>query len=252
MKLNKILVTTILLVVSISSIETSFASAVNWGYIQLGDTPTVLPSSWGESFPTCNGFNQSPIDIQNTTPLEKEAITFNYQPTPLNILNNNKTIEIEYKPDSHMHISGLEYRLLQFNFHSPSEHLIAGNRYPMEMQLLHVNKNGSLAVISVLIEEGKANPEFQKIIANAPVLGLVEIPNTFVNAKAMLPADTSHFYSYSGSLTTPPCSEGVRWFVMENTVQFSAEQIATIQKIIPANARTTQGIYQRPIYHGTD
>jgi carbonic anhydrase len=179
-------------------------------------------------------------------------MTFDYQPTPLNILNNNKSIEIEYQPGSHMLVDGMAYRLLQFNFHSPSEHLIAGYRYPMEMQLVHVNKNGSLAIISILIEEGEANPEFQKIISNAPVLGMFEVADSFINVKALLPADASIFYNYTGSLTTPPCTEGVRWFVMEKTIQFSAEQIAIFQKIMPANARSVQNINLRSIYRGEE
>ena len=248
MKLNKFLTTTIILITSTFSMATSFAEPVNWGYIQLGRTPTVLPLSWGEYFPACNGFNQSPIDIQNTVPLKKEAITFEYEPTPLNILNDNKTIEVEYQPGSRMFIGGMEYRLLKFQFHSPGEHLVAGYRYPMELQLLHANKNGSLAIVSVLIEEGEANPEFQKIISNAPILGMFEVPDTFIDVKALLPSDVRTFYNYSGSLTTPPCTEGVRWFVMGNTIQFSAEQIAIFQKIMPANARSAQDINLRSIY----
>jgi len=229
------------------------AAEVNWGYFQHGEDAVVLPAQWGDHFPDCNGFKQSPIDIQNTTEASRGEFKFDYEATPLHVLNNGHTIEVEYEQGSSMAINGEEYRLLQFHFHTPSEHLINGNNFPMEMHLVHSNTNGELAVIGVLIEEGKKNKTFNKIIKSAPDYeGVVEVEGKYINVTKLLPEDTDEYFNYSGSLTTPPCSEGVRWFVMKNAIEFSKKQIHKFENIIHLNARPAQEVNDRSIYENDD
>jgi len=248
MKLKKIIATATILVSSTLSINT-LAATVNWGYTQHGSTPVVLPAAWGDYFPTCNGTSQSPIDIPLAVSPSAESLAFNYLATPLKIINNGHTIEVEQEPGSNIVLGNDEYHLLQFHFHTPSEHLVTGERFPMEMHLVHQNVNGGLAVVSVLVDQGIANPAFEKIIANAPISnGTIQVAKMFVDADELLPEDPATFYNYSGSLTTPPCSEGVRWFVMEDNIEFSAAQISAFQQIMYENARPIQDINLRTIY----
>ena len=229
------------------------AAEVNWGYFQHGEEEVVLPAQWGDSFPTCNGFEQSPIDIQNTTEAERGEFEFDYEKTPLHVLNNGHTIEVEYEPGSSMTINGDKYRLLQFHFHTPSEHLVEGNSFPMEMHLVHANTAGELAVIGVLIEKGKRNKTFKKIISNAPDhVGVTEVEHEYINVSDLLPEDTEEYYNYSGSLTTPPCSEGVRWFVMKDSTTLSKKQIKAFEHIIHENARPAQEVNERTVYENED
>jgi len=241
------------LFVAISSISVTQAADVNWGYFQHGEDEVVLPEKWGEHFPNCNGFQQSPINIQDTNESETGEFHFNYHSTPLKIINNGHTIEVEYEPGSSMTINNTEYRLLQFHFHTPSEHLVNGHSFPMEMHLVHTNTSGELAVIGVLIEEGKKHKTFANIIKNAPLhIGEVEISGKHINISDLLPDETEEYFNYAGSLTTPPCSEGVNWFVMEESITFSKKQIHEFENVIHLNARPVQEINSRIIYKNDD
>jgi carbonic anhydrase len=249
----KILLRTVFFSLLFTNVSIAQAVEVNWGYFQYGEEKVVLPELWGEYFPECNGFKQSPVNIQNIKKSVHSEFVFEYEDTPLSVLNNGHTIEVEYEAGSSMTINGDQYRLLQFHFHSPSEHLVDGMAYPMEMHLVHVNSSGALAVIGVLIESGDENKAFEKVISNAPELpGLNEVEHKYVNVSNLLPDNTHEYFNYSGSLTTPPCSEGVGWFAMKHSIELSENQIKQFEHIIVINARPVQEINERTIYVNND
>ena len=177
---------------------------VCWGY-EAENGPGV----WGQLSPEyrfCSaGIHQSPIDIVNPTPAKLRPITFNYQPTSLNIRNTGRTIEIAYPAGSWIAVDGRKYHLLQFHFHAPSEHKVVGNLYDMEMHLVHKSADGTLAVIGVLIESGHLNTAFTPFwhyLPSAPGES-EQIKEVILNASDLLPSP-KHTYRYIGSLTTPP------------------------------------------------
>jgi len=248
MKLRKTSIA-FLITASISLIQIAQAAeTVNWGYFQHGDTPIVLPESWGEYFPDCNGFSQSPVDITNTIESKLSELDVSYEDTQLRIINNGHTIQVDYQPGSSLYIDDEDQRVLQFHFHTPSENVVDGKQYPMEMHIVHANTAGALTVVAVFIEEGKANETFGEIIDNAPLHEGEYISFKEINVDALLPEKNKKFYNFSGSLTTPPCSEGVNWLVMKKTITFSAEQIKAFEDIIHKNNRPVQAINGRTIY----
>lgn len=175
------------------------------------------PNKWGSidsSFSACsNGHSQSPIDIVNNDKIidvDAGGIKFEYNATPLSIVNNGHTIQVNYSTDSSIKMGSKTYKLLQFHFHSPSENKVDGNNYKMEAHLVHKNADGNLAVVGVFIKEGKENPFIKTLWDNLPTEINKEnlVKNISVNANDLLPADGS-YYHFSGSLTTPPCSEEV-------------------------------------------
>lgn len=198
---------------------------VHWGYS--GD---IGPEYWGEldeSFITCaNGQEQSPVDVSGN--IQQADIIFNYQSGGINVVNNGHTVKVNYQKGSTITINGNTFELLQFHFHAPSENYITGKSYPMELHLVHKDAQGHLAVVGVMIEEGEANTEMEKVYM--PHMDIHEDIHTVhmlaepVDATALLPSEQSH-YTFQGSLTTPPCSEGVLWLLMDNSITFSKQQI---------------------------
>ena len=238
----------------------AFASEFEWSYS--GDTGPefwgfLLDGSGNVAFPTCaTGESQSPVNIGVVDDEDMSSIRFNYEPTPLVVINNTHTIEVEYEPGSSITVGGDTYGLLQFHFHSPSEHTEGGIAYPMEGHLVHargVGDNVELAVVGFLIEEGAANPTLQAIWDVMPEEeGEVDAHGVTVDAADLLPGGDRDYYSYSGSLTTPPCSEGVRWMVLEQPIQASAEQIARFRELYPMNARPVEPLNGREVVLSDD
>lgn len=226
----------------------SFAEEVHWGY-----TGEIGPEYWGslsEEFATCDlGLEQSPINIDLTEEREVGKLKQRYRATPLHIVNNGHTIQVNYEPGSFLMIGEDKYQLLQFHFHTPSEHHSGGLPYPMEAHFVHRNDAGQLAVVGVFMEEGIADPTFAAILESAPEHeGEVSV-NRKVNAKSLLPSHRLDYFNYAGSLTTPPCSEGVRWFVMDDSISVSAEQIEKFSHFVHgANARPVQPQNARVVY----
>lgn len=187
------------------------------------------PAHWGElspKFKACSeGRSQSPVDVRPSGKKTDRNIEFHYRPTKIKIVNNGHSVQVNYDGGSYMLVDGTRYDLLQFHFHAPSEHTINGRHYPMEMHLVHKNKKGELAVVGVMFEEGDVNPVISKVWRYMPEEeGKVKVVEASVNVLDLLPS-TRAFYSYSGSLTTPPCSEGVAWFVMKKPVTISARDL---------------------------
>lgn len=209
------------------------------------------PTQWGRlghDFATCEvGKNQSPIDIRNPVPGSPAKVEFNYAPSPLTVVNNGHTIQVNYQPGSTVSINGEKYELLQFHFHTPSEHEISGKAAAMELHFVHRNQKGQLAVVGVLMNEGPTNPTIDAIWKHIPkTKGTNTVKGLTINAASLLPKSTTYF-SYAGSLTTPPCSENVRWNVLAEPIQVSAEQIAAFESLYQVNARPTQPINGRAI-----
>jgi carbonic anhydrase len=218
-----------------------------WGY-----SGSEGPAHWGKlnpNFAACEtGHRQSPVNIVHAQSAALPAIQFEYNPSALHIINNGHTIQINYAPGSFIKIGDKRYELKQFHFHHPSEETIKGKRFPMELHLVHADADGNLAVVSVLLEEGAANPLVETLWGLAPKTEGPEkiADNLRINAADLLPANHS-YYTFQGSLTTPPCTEGVRWVVLETPLAISSKQVATFAKIYPYDERPTQALNGRTI-----
>ncbi|MFC7421674.1 carbonic anhydrase [Iodobacter arcticus] len=224
----------------------------HWGY----EGGRTGPNNWGSmspSFALCaEGKEQSPINITTSYAQEMDKIKFSYGMTKITVINNGHTIQLNIDPGSFIEALGSKYQLLQFHFHTPSEEAIGGLRYPMVAHLVHKSEEGKLAVVAALIQQGaQDNPLIEAFWDKIP--SEHNETRTFdkltYSPAALLPLDQS-FYTFMGSLTTPPCSEGVRWLVMKNPLSISARQIARFQKEFPMNARPIQAINARNVMEG--
>lgn len=196
----------------------------HWGYE--GD---VAPAKWAQlspEFATCGtGRNQSPIDIQGGFKAQLPTLPFSYQAGGNQITNNGHTVQVSYSDGSQITVDGTPFTLKQFHFHTPSENLIDGKQYAMEVHLVHADKQGNLAVLGVMFDIGEANPLLSTLWQQIPAkVGTVIPLHKSVDVSELLPSDHS-YYRFSGSLTTPPCSEGVRWLVLKKPMTASKEQI---------------------------
>jgi carbonic anhydrase len=175
-------------------------------------------------------------------------VKFDYKQGGSEVVNNGHAIQVNYDAGSGIEVDGTRFDLKQFHFHSPSENRINGKSFPLEAHLVHADKDGNLAVVSVMFDEGKENPAVGAAWGQMPKSagGKNALPNK-VAATGILPADRD-YYRYNGSLTTPPCSEGVRWIVMKKPLTVSKQQIETFQKTLGfANNRPLQAVNARPI-----
>lgn len=221
----------------------------NWSY-DGADNPTQW-SKISPDFQLCEiGKYQSPININNptdTTSVNPANIEFNYKPTSLSVVNNGHTIQVNYQPSSTIKIQGKKYELLQFHFHTPSEHTISGKASAMELHLVHRNPKGEIAVLGVMMEKGKSNPWIEQIWRRIPTPGTQnDFQNLTINAANFLPKSKSYF-SYTGSFTTPPCTENVSWNLLIKPIQISERQITTFQTLYQVNARPVQPVNGRII-----
>ncbi len=213
--------------------------SVHWGYE--GETG---PEHWGQlshDFETCStGHNQSPIDISESVKTADD-IKIHYKKSPLKIINNGHTIQVNLDKGSYAEIDGKRYNLLQFHFHTPSEHTVNGTAFPMEVHLVHKSSDDNLAVIGVMMREGKKNSFIQTVWDNLPEAEGKDklVKGVSISADELLPAGRKH-YKYSGSLTTPPCTEGVNWNVMVNPIELSGEQVKKFMTFFEMNARPVQ------------
>jgi carbonic anhydrase len=208
------------------------------------------PDHWGalnSEWEACSeGREQSPINLTSAVVFEIDDPVFSYHQTDLNLKNNGHTIQQTYAAGSSMEVDDVVYQLLQFHFHSPAEHSVDGVLSPMELHLVHQAADGSLAVVGLLIEAGDFNPAFNGIMNGLPILEdeVHASDGIQVNAANFLPVARTT-YRYAGSLTTPPCSQGVAWMVMTNKIQLSAEQIALYTDIFHATNRPVQLLNDR-------
>lgn len=197
----------------------------------------------------CGGQVQSPINITGATDdISLDDIEIAHDSSKTAILNNGHTLQWNYDSTSNITFNGVLYRLLQFHFHTPSEHTVDGKSFAMEVHLVHKDlATGNLAVIGVLFNEGAENPLLQEFINNLPAVKDSTFNSTmkFI-ASDLLPTSMS-YYTYAGSLTTPPCSEIVTWIVMKNPIEASKAQIDKIESIVHINNRPVQALAGRAI-----
>ena len=207
---------------------------------------------WGELSPdnaACSaGTEQSPIDLGTAQGEDIPNTLFNYAPVPGTVIVNDHTIEVKAPGAGKIVLDDQLYDFVQFHVHAPSEHTIEGERYPLELHFVHRNADGHIAVVAVLVTEGEPWPAFDDILVSIPieqnksasVVGDVDL-------MSLLPELTAA-YRYEGSLTTPPCTEGVQWVVLQGTIHMSAEQIERITSSLPEpNARPQQPLNDRPV-----
>jgi carbonic anhydrase len=210
------------------------------------------PNNWGDlkpEFAPCkNGRRQSPIDIRNPQKADLPPIQFDYKPSPLHIIDNGHTVMINYAAGNFMSVAGKRYELKQFHFHRPSEEKINGKSYEMVVHLVHADQEGKLAVVAVLLQKGEDNPLVQRLWSNLPKEKEKEevLDSVQIDVDDLLPADHS-YYTFPGSLTTPPCSENVTWFVLKHPVTVSTPQIERFSKLYEQNVRPTQPLFGRVV-----
>ena len=217
-------------------------AAPHWGY-----SGEMGPDRWGKEFPTCaKGKSQSPLDIVGPFVKARTSVSADYKEGPLKILNNGHTIQVNVPPGSKLRIDAKPYELLQFHFHRPSEEKIEGKPLSMVVHFVHKGADGKLVVLGVLLKEGNENPGIKSLWANMPLKEGPEATPEGVkfNPGSLLPREFD-FFSYEGSLTTPPCTEGVRFFILKSTVNVSAAQVAAFP--FDANARPVQSRNGREI-----
>lgn len=208
------------------------------------------PENWAKLSPeygACAGSNQSPINLSGFIDAKLEPIAFDYKAGSSEILNNGHTVQVNALPGSSISVDGIKFELKQFHFHVPSENLINGKSFPMEGHLVHADKNGHLAVVAVMVTEGKANKALEKAWAQMPKQGEKLALSSDISPLEILPANRD-YYRFNGSLTTPPCSEGVRWLVMKQPISASKEQIEKFLHVIHHhNNRPVQAVNARPV-----
>ncbi|MHC8290080.1 carbonic anhydrase [Pseudomonas sp. XS1P51] len=219
-----------------------------WSY----NAPTG-PENWSElnsEYELCSsGKAQSPIDIRDALKVELTPLAFTYQPSTVAVLNNGHTVQVSAADAGSITLASGDYTFVQMHFHTPGEEKIKGRTYPLNAHLVHRNTGGELAVVALLFEEGAHNPVLEPILAAMPKeAGGVATLDT-LNVADLLPT-TRSYYSYTGSLTTPPCAEGVRWHVLSTVVQLSPAQLQAFQALYPMNARPIQPLNGRSIQVG--
>jgi carbonic anhydrase len=215
------------------------AHAAHWDYQGEGG-----PQAWGDlkpEFKACStGQRQSPIDIRDGIQVQLEAISFDYRPSSFTVIDNGHTVQVNVGSGNSISVGGRRYELLQFHFHRPSEERINGRQFDMVAHLVHKGPEGRLAVVAVLLDRGSVQPIVQAVWNALPLEKHLEVPAPVaINLNQLLP-DDKRYYTYMGSLTTPPCSEGVLWMVMKQPVPIAPEQINIFTRLYPMNARPIQ------------
>ena len=221
------------------------AHDVHWGYE--GDNG---PEHWGSNFPVCGtGKKQSPLNIVGPFEKSKDVLSVDYKEGPLKILNNGHTIQVNVEPGSTLTINKETFDLLQFHFHRPSEEQVDGKNSAMVAHFVHKSKDGKLAVIGVMLNEGKDNAAIKTLWTNLPPKeGAEYLPEKVsFNPGSMLPKELG-FYNYEGSLTTPPCTEGVQFYILKKPVDISKDQVGKFP--FKLNARPVQSLNGRKINAG--
>lgn len=229
----------LVLILLFTGVAQAQASGADWSYE--GETG---PNAWGRlspSFALCTaGRNQSPVDIKGAFQATRNEFKAHYQHVGEEIINTGHTVQINFAPGDTLKLDDGVYELKQVHFHTPSENRIAGKSFPLEAHFVHINAKGDAAVIAVMFEEGKDSPALKRIAEMLPgANGVSSKLATNFTANQMMPS-SKKYYRFSGSLTTPPCSEGVRWLVMKQPMSASKEQIQIL-------AKTMHGHNNRPV-----
>lgn len=211
------------------------------------------PSTWGKLKPawkTCSsGREQSPVDIPKGAKEARRVVALSYDESPAFLLSNGELLEVALEAGGHAIINGKSFALKRIDMHAPSEHRLGGTSYPLEIQFVHVDTKGHTAVISAFVEKGPANPDMGKILGSLPVkTGKTKSLKGALNIARLLPREaTVSAHQYMGSLTTPPCTEGVLWTVLRKPLRMSSDQLATFSSHFAGSNRPLQPLGKRTV-----
>lgn len=200
------------------------------------------------AFEKCaSGVAQSPIDISKTVKADLPALGINYASTTLSLTNNGHTVQANLPKGNTLTVGAHPYELLQLHFHTPSEETLGGKHLPMVAHFVHRDAAGALGVLGVLLKQGKTSAAYAPIFSHLPrPKQRIEVDELTLDLAALLP-ENKGYYAYEGSLTTPPCSEGVSWMVLKTPVELGAQQIKAFQRLFKKNARPVQPLNGRVI-----
>jgi carbonic anhydrase len=223
--------------------EASVCAGTHWSY-----GGKAGPTHWAElspEFAACeNGRQQSPIDLRWSKQKGKRKLEFHYVSGPVTVVDNGHTIEVKVPIGSYALIDGKKYSLVQFHFHSLSEHTFSGKHFPLEAHFVHRDRDGNLAVVGVVFEAGGKNSALSQLFLHLPKAAGEEKQVARFNPAELIPSIHTH-YAYQGSLTTPPCSEGVNWTVLNTPLSIAPEQAAFFQRAYANNNRPLQPLHER-------
>ncbi|OWW22655.1 carbonic anhydrase [Noviherbaspirillum denitrificans] len=209
------------------------------------------PQKWGKINPAwakCDsGHRQAPIDIRDGIKVDLEPVQFEYGASGFNIINNGHTVQVNVAPGNRFTLTGRTYELQQFHFHRPAEEKVDGRGFDMVAHLVHKDEEGRLAVIAVLIESGEQHPGIQTVWNNLPLEKYEPLVPVIQFDPSMMLPERREYYTFMGSLTTPPCDEGVLWIVMKEPIKASKQQLDIFARLYPMNARPVQALSGRLI-----
>ena len=231
----------------------SIAGAAEAGWSYSGTTGPTKWAALSKEFKECKAgeeSKQSPIDIQDakTRKGDLPGLLFNYKTVPLKVVDDGHTIKVNYPSGSLVSIEGKRYELTEINFHKPAEEKVDGKGHDMDAHLVHKGPDGKLMVLAVLMDAGKENKFIKSVWDNLPKEKGKEtsVDAVKINAVDLLPTEKG-YYTYAGSLTTPPCTEQVTWYVLKTPIQVSSDQISRFGRIYPNNARPIQPFNDRDV-----
>jgi carbonic anhydrase len=224
-----------LLALAITACFTYMAQASEWGY-----EGKHGPEHWGHVSKICEtGKNQSPIDVNGLVEADLNSLDIHYSGMVDALANNGHTLQASVSGKNTLVVDNTEFKLKQFHFHTPSENLIKGHQYPLEAHFVHADAAGNLAVLAVMFETGAQNEPLAQLTAELPKVGNSVQLAKGLAVQSLLPK-LDEYYRFNGSLTTPPCSEGVIWLVAKQPKSLSQQQSATLHNVMGNNNRLVQ------------
>ncbi len=211
------------------------------------------PQVWADLDPAWEvartGREQSPVNIAGTVSATLQAVPFSYATSPVRLVNTGQMLEVHCDPGSSIRLDGIRYQLEKLAFHAPSEHTVGGRQAPMEMQLVHRDDRGDVAIIAIFIEQGSAHETIDAMWQRLSPAAGPPVAIDEVQLERLLPR-SRRYYRYRGSLTHPPCTEGVTWLVMQEPIRISEQQLDRFRSIHDRTSRPVQPLHDRQILAG--
>ena len=235
---------------SMAAVNAFAAGETKWSY-----AGATGPAKWGNlnpEFYVCrDGQRQSPIDIRDAKADlgSLPSLLFDYKAVPLKVIDTGHTVQVNYAPGSYMMVAGAKYELSYIQFHKPSEITLEGKGREMAAHLFHKTAEGKQVVVAVMLDAGAGNAFTKSAFHNISKEKGKEsvVDGVTVNALDLLPKDKKAYYTFNGSLTTPPCTEDITWFVLRSPASIAPEDVARFGALYPANARPVQPLNGRPV-----